>query len=391
MAVQGIFTSDSNIQGSKTGDLASGLLETEQTGDSPFFALTSGMQSSDARDVIVTWFEENPMTGRTTITNNATTGATLIVSDATQLLAGTICLIETTGEMIFIQSITGSTLTVTRGFGNTTITSINGSVTPVGFQRIGNANEEASARPTSIANLGFPRIQYMQTFRNSWDVSGTAKAVSYETGNIVAKNRADALMIHAADIERSSLFGVLAIGVISGKPFRTMSGVTSQLTTNITTQGANTTWSELDIFLQGVFSRNVRGKPNERIAFLGDTALLTIQKIARLNGITELMPAQSKFGMNIREWHTPFGIINLVRNPLFSQSPLWTQDLLVLHPGVIETRYLRRTVEDRYDMNGQRAGVDADFGVFTTEMCVTYKAEATGGRFTGMTTAAVDP
>lgn len=388
MAVQGIFASDSNIQGSKKGDLAGSLLQTEQTGDSPLFALTAGMQSADASDVIISWFEENPLTGRTTITNNAAVGATIVVADASELVAGVIALIESSGEYIFIQSIAVNTLTVTRGFGGTTITAVDGSVTPVGLQRITNANEEGSGKPTSIANLGVPKFNYMQTFRNSWDVTGTARAVEYVTGDIVAKNRSDAAILHAADIERALIYGMMAVGTISGRAFRTMKGVARHLSTNLTTQGANTTWTELDAFLQGVFSRNIKGKPNERICFVGDTALRTINNVAKLNGTTELMPVVKMFGMDVRDWTTPFGSVKLIRNPMFSQSPLWTKDLLVLHPAAMRVRYLRRTFEDTYDKDGSRAGADADFGVFTTEMTCEYKAEATGGLFTGMDTAA---
>lgn len=392
MAVQGIFASDSNIPGSKKGDLASGLLQTEQTGDAPLFALTSGMNSADASDVIVSWFEENPLTGRALITNNATTGATLIVADATELVAGCVCLIETTGEYVFVQSISSNTLTVTRGFGSTTVTSIDGSGTNIGLQRIGNANEEGSSKGTSLANLGAPRFNYMQIFRTPWDVTRTARQIDYHTGDIVAKNKQDAALLHAADIERSLMFGVMAVGVMNGKPFRTMKGITKQLSTNVTAQpDANgTSWAQLDAFLQNVFSRNIKGKPNERLVWCGNTVVNAIQQIARLNSTTQIMPGVKKFGMNVREWETPFGTINLMTHPMFNQSPLWTQDLLIVHPGAIRTRYLSRTFEDAYDKNGTRAGVDGDFGIWTTEMSVEYKAEATGGYYSGITKGKAD-
>lgn len=390
MAVKGVFASDNNIPGSRKGDFASGLLETEQTGDSPLFALTAGMNSADATDIIVTWFEENPLTGRITITNNAGVGQTFTLSDISQIVAGCVCLVESTGEYVFVESVAGSNATVTRGFGNTAITSIDGSVTPVGLQRIGTAHEEGSAKPTSIANVGYPRFNYMQTFRNAWDVTGTAKAVEYMTGDLVAKNKRDAAMLHAADIERSIIFGRSAIGVIGGKPFRTMNGIVPQLQTNVTAQVTNTKRSDLNAFVQAIFSRNVKGMPNERIAFCGDTVIAIIDELARINSQYNLSVGETSYGMEIKEWRTPHGKINLITDPLFSQSPLWTQSLLIVHPGVMRTRYLRRTTEDTYDQNGQRAGADADFGVFTTEMSMEYRAEATGGYYSGISVAAAE-
>jgi len=391
MAVKGVFASDNNVPSSRKGDFASGILMTMPTGSAPLFALSSGMQSVGAMDTVVTWFEETHLSGRISVTNNATTGTTFVVDDASQAVAGLVYLVETTGEYVFVESVSGSSLTVERGFAGTTITSINGSSTNVPIQRISTAHEEGSSKPTAIANLGFPRFNYMQIFRNAWDVTGTARAVEYQTGDIVAKNKRDAGTYHSEDIERAIIFGKMAIGTQNGKPFRTMDGIQSQLSTNVQAQATNTTWSDIDSFLQAIFERNVKGQPNERIAFCGNTVLSTMNAIARIDGNQtqiNLEPGQTDFGMKIVKWMTPYGDVSLLTHPLFNESPLWTKDMMVLHPGAYRTRYLRRTFEDTNDKNGTRAGADADFGVLTTEMCVEYRAERTGGLFTGIDTAA---
>lgn len=385
MAVNGIFASDSGIQGDRTGDFASGLLQTEQVGDAPLFALTAGMESMDATDTVVTWFEENPMTGRVQANGAPGTGAVITLDDASEIVAGAVMMVEASGEYVFVQSVSGPALTVTRGFAGTSIVSIADNEF---LQKLGNANEEGSAKPTAVMNLGFPRFNYMQIFRNPWDVTGTAKAVNHQTGDQVAKSKREAGTIHAADIERSILFSKMAIGTMNGKPFRTMDGITSQLSSNVQAQGANTTWDILDLFLENVFSRNIKGKPNERIVFCGNTVVRVLNKIARLDSVMDLTPSEDKFGIKVKTWITPFGDIKLVTHPLFNQSPLWTKDMLVLHPGAVKLRYLRRTHEDTNDKDGTRAGADADFGVLTTEMCVEYAAELTAGYFTGIDTPA---
>ena len=391
MAVKGVFASDQNIVGSRKGDFASGILMTMPTGSAPLLALSSGMESADASDTVVTWFEENHLSGRINITNNAGTGTSVVVDDATQVVAGLVYLIESTGEYIYIESVSGSTCTVTRGFGSSSASAVDGSSTAEPMQRIASAHEEGSSKPTSIANLGFPRFNYMQIFRNPWDVTGTARAVQYHTGDLVAKNKRDAGMYHSEDIERAMIWGTQAIGIQNGKPFRTMAGIQEQITTNVTAQGANTTWTELDQFLQDVFARNVKGKPNERIAFCGNTVIQVINAIARADGNQtqiNLVPGQTDFGMKITKWMTPYGDVSLMTHPLFNENPVWTKDLMVLHPGAMRTRYLRRTHEDTNDRDGTRAGADADFGVLTTEMSVEYRSEITGGLFTGIDTAA---
>jgi hypothetical protein len=388
MAVKGVFASNQNIVGTRKGDFASALLQTTPDGSAPFLALSSGMPSRDAMDTIVTWFEENHLTGQINITNNAGTGTSMVVDDATQVVTGQVYLVHLTGEYIYVESVSGSTLTVTRGLGPVAATAVDGSGTPRPMQRVGTAYEEGSSKPTAFANLGFPRMNYMQIFRNAWDVTGTARALEFYTGDIVAKNKADAALFHAEDIERSAIWGVKAIGQQNGKPFRMMDGVRAQLTSNLATQVTNTKWADLRNFFQNVFSVNIKGQPNERIAFCGNSVLAVLDQIALLDGTVNLSPGQTEFGMKITRLRTPFGDINLLRHPLMVENPVWTEDMVVLHPAAVEFRYLRRTAEDNYDKSGSRAGADADFGVVTTEVSVTYKAEKTGGYYTGIDTAA---
>ncbi len=388
MAVKGVFASDQNIQGTRKGDFAGALLRVDPTGTAPLLALSSGMENIEAVDTVVTWFEENHLAGRINVTNNAASGTSLIVDDATQVVPGAIFLVETSGEYVFVLSIAGSDLTVERGFANTSIVALDGSGTPEPIQKIGTAYEEGSSKPVAIANLGFPRFNYMQIFRNAWDATRTAKHVEFHTGNVVAKNQRDAAGFHAEDIEKSLWFNRKSIGVKNGQPFRTFDGVLTQITTNVTSEGANTKQKDLTDHLQAVFERNIRGKPNERIAFCGNTVVNVIGQIASLDGVQNLTPGQTEFGMKVMKWITPFGDISLMTHPLFNESPVWTQDLYTLHPGAMRIRWLTRTFEDRNDKDGTRAGTDADFGVFTSELTVEYRAERTGGKYTGISTAA---
>ena len=387
MAVKGVFASDSGIVGDRKGDFASALLATQPTGSAPLLALTSGMESAGAGDIVVTWFEENHFSGRINATNSAGTGASVIVDDVTGTVVGTIYMVEASGEHMFVTSISGSTLTVERGFAGTSVVTFDGSGTVVPIQRIGTAQEEGSAKPTAIAFLGAPIYNYMQIFRNAWDVTGTDRKVEWHTGDVVAKNKRDAGVLHAEDIERSLLFGRRSIGVQNNKPFRTMNGIIPQISTNATSQSTDVQYTDLRDWLKDVFARNIKGKPNERIAFCGNTVLSVLDTLAMTWGTMNLSPGETEFGMEITKWRTPFGTISLMTHPLMNESALWTKDLYVLHPGALRTRYLRKTHEDRNDRDGTRAGVDADYGVFTTEMCMELRAELTAGKYTGIDTA----
>ena len=90
MAIKGIFASHSNIVGTRRGDFASAILQTNPTGNAPMLALSSGMASRGLGDTVATWFEENHLSGRIGVTNNASTGTTFTVDDSTQVIAGQI-------------------------------------------------------------------------------------------------------------------------------------------------------------------------------------------------------------------------------------------------------------------------------------------------------------
>jgi len=396
MAVKGVFASDKNIQGTRKGDFASAVLQYDPTGSAPLLALSSGMPSQGAADTIITWFEENRITGRVNITTDIALTTSGTVDDASAVVAGQIYIVEANGEYLYVESVSGAVITFSRGFGGTTPVDVDGSGTPVPIQRIGNAHEEGSGKPTSFANVGSPIFNYMEIFRNSWDATGTAKAVEFLTGDVVAKNKRDASTFHAEDIERSLLWGKKAIGVQNGKPFRSMDGIITQITARQTVSGAvtsestNTKWSDLDAFLQAVFSNNIKGKPNERIAFCDNQVLSVIGRIAVLNSVIDLATGDTEFGLKITKWITPYGTITLMTHPLMNEMQAFRGALYVLHPGAIQTRYLRMTHEDKNDSDGTRAGADADFGVFTTEMSVEYRGAKTGGIYTGMSTPAAE-
>jgi len=388
-AVRGVFASDSGIVGDAVGDFASGLLQEHPTGTAPLLALSSGMESEAAVDTLIHWFEETHLSGRTTAAEAMTDSETdLDVADGSTFVAGVIGMFEEHGEYVFITAVSGNTLTIVRAFAGTTAAAVTNGT---GFQRIGTAYEEGSGRPVAVANLGYPRFNYVQIFRNAWNLTGTAKALEFYTGPKVSKNRKDASLLHAEDIERALWFGRKTVGTIGNTRFSTMDGIDAMIQTNVEAAGGTTDWNDIDEFLRAIFEKNIKGKPNERIAFGGNVALSVLNQIVRIEGTMEIMAGQTEFGLDVNRWITPYGRVMIMTHPLFVENPLWTKDLRVLHPGVMKTRWLRRTFEDAYDQNGQRAGVDADFGIFTSELSMQYGLERTGGRFTGLTAGAAVP
>ena len=389
MAVPGVFASDAHIVGNRVQDFAGSLLQIMPTGSAQLLALSAGMDSMDAKDTIINWFEENHISGRANVTNihGDADGTTISVDDSSSFPVGTILLNESTSEYVLItaNNTSSNQLTLSRAIDGSAVTNF---AVNHKLQRIGTAHEEGSSKPPAVANLGYAVTNYTQIFRNLWSVTGTAQAVQYHTGSAVAKNKADCAMFHSEDIERSLLWGKKAIGVRGSQPFRVMDGLYSLLTSNNTTAGATTNYDQVDAFLQSIFSKNVKGKPNERIAYCGNAALGVINGITIRQSDLNISVGQTDFGLQVTKWISPYGTISLMTHPLMTESPFYTKDLLVLHPGCMQIRWLRRTHIDGYDKDGTRAGVDADEGVYTSELSLQYSAKVTGGIFKQLTKGA---
>jgi hypothetical protein len=390
--IPGIFASNQSIVGDRVGDFASAILLTAPTGSALLLALTSGMGKAGANDTVFTWFEDAHISGRQALSSGGT-GNTIGVADGSAYVPGQVILIEDTGEYVFVTSVTGNTLTVQRGIGGTSVVSINNTMH---CQLVGNAHEEGSGIPTAVTQQGHPRMNYTQIFRNAWGVTGTAKAVTFRTGSKVAKNKRDCAMYHAEDMERSMIWGVKHVGSLNGKPFRMTDGVKSQLNQFGAYQLAAATGStagnlsrvDLEDFLRNVFSKNVKGQPNERIAIGGNIVLQVFNQMAMLDGTLYIQQGETKLGLLVTTLTTPFGTIKLMTHPLMNENPIWQHEMYVLHPGAMRRRVLRETFEENYDTNGNRVqGVDADQGVITTEMGIELGAASTMGILTNVVKA----
>ena len=384
--IQGIFASNQGIVGERTGDFSSAMLQINPTGTSLLLAMTAGMRKEPANDTVFHWYEDSHVSGRSAVVSGGTT-TTVVVADGSFYVPGTILLVEETGEIMMVTATNGDSLTVTRGLSGTAVVSVSGANN---VQSIGNAHEEASGIPVAVSQQGAPRLNYTQIFRNSWAISGTAKAVKYHTGSKVAKNKRECAMYHAEDQERAMLWGKKHIGTFNSKQFRLTDGVTTQISSyggiveSAATGGVpgNYDLDSFDDFIRRVFSKNVKGQPNERITIGGDGVLAALQQMVRaLPGTSyNISQGETKVGIMVNTIVNPFGTLRLMTHPLMNENPVWRKELYVLHPGGLARRVLRDTFEENYDQNGLRIqGKDADEGVITTEMGIEVGAAETMG------------
>lgn len=388
MAVKGIFVSDAGALQERSDGLSSTILKESRGGTVPLFALSSGMANGAATAAVISWYEEGIWSTRTPILAiNAPTGNLLTVEDSSWLHENLVFMVESTGEYVMVLGVAGNVLTVQRGMGGTPVSAITIGVDEQAIQLVGSAFEEGSERPTAVATSPFPRTNMTQIFRRAWDITGTAQATTYRFGSRLDKNKQDAAMNHALDMEYSLIWGKKHQGVINNKPFRMMDGIISQLRTNIfAAPPGGLTRRSMDDFAERLFSKNIHGKPNERITFCGNVALRALNEIALRYSTYNIERRENEWGIKVNTFVTPFGDITLIPHPLMNDSPVFSQNIYSFHPAAMSIDWLRRTFHVDEGQNGGASDLrDAKAGVYTSEMTCRYAVEATGAVMEGVT------
>ena len=328
MAIQGLRDSNNFVTDQRPKNWREGILLLEPNGTAPLFALTSLMKNKTTDDPEFNWWDKVQPSQRLTFvtdgTGNLATGDTTITltTGASQLKDGHLLYIEETTEIMLVNGDPSSetSVNVIRGFSGTTATS---AITVTGPQVnnnlfvVGSAYEEGSAAPTGINYDPTKRTNFTQIFRNNLEATRTAMKTRLRTGDAVREARRECLELHSMEIERALWFGGKSETVRNGKPLRTTEGVVSQIATaNVKDwAGAGKSLIDLEDEMKNIFAFG----SSEKMAFMGNTAVLTIQRIARKNSSYQFMQGQKEFGMNVTRLISPFGELVMKTHPLWNR------------------------------------------------------------------------
>jgi hypothetical protein len=81
----------------------------------------------------------------------------------------------------------------------------------------------------------------------------------------------------------------------------------------------------------------------EKLCLCGSGFLLGIDALAMTGGQMNLSPGQKTYGMEITNWRTPFGSINMKTHPLFSHDETTRNMAVILEPKELEYKYITDT------------------------------------------------
>lgn len=406
--VTGIFNTSNYTQDLEKKSFASMIVRLMPSGSAPLFALTSMISDETAAATEHGFFSKTQVFPEVKIDNGGGYPAgevTFTVDTTVNILPGMIMRIERTGENIIVNSVPSTTsMVVTRAVGTVVAAAI---LDNDDFYQVGNAHEESSLRPVAHAIVPVRVTNLTQIFRNTWALSGTARATEVIAGDTTeAENRRDASAFHAINIEQGIIFGQKSSGTRNAQPFRTMDGLLNMIETpanyppsygggtNSFIAGGTTNWTQLLGFLDPVFDQTTdpTGAP-ERVLFVGGAAKLVINEIARLNGQTQLLDGQTNFGMAFSTLTTPRGKFRLIEHPLFNTNATWAKMALAVDLPTFRLAYLkgRKTQSKEFNTSGTQAaddGIDAVGGTLTTECTTVIKNTPANSVIRNLTAAA---
>lgn len=356
-------------------------------GDAPLTALTALMKSERATDPEYYWFTKGLPTQGGAITNvftNSalstayTTGGTAGDTLYIQISAARIAEIRV-GHQVLLRDSSDETADtnakVTARIVNgansyATVVLLEDDPTTTGIAGcdtlliIGNINSEGAGMPDAIQYDPVKYYNLTQIFRNSLDITRTARRTKLRTYEQYKEAKREALQLHAMEMEKAYLWGIMTEGTgANGKPERTTKGLIPWIKgaaadgatisnysaddAYATEAGTNgKTWLQgggdwMDVILEHIF----RYGGDERMAFCGSGVILALNKFVKNQGSSQFSigTTTGAYGIKVTEWVTPFGAIYFKRHPLFSYEATNRNSCVIFDPKDVMYKYIDDT------------------------------------------------
>lgn len=374
--IPGIFSSQGAINAERLDSFNSKLFRSQLAGTAPIFALSSGSAQFQLTSKIHYWFMKQPYSSKLIASAAANNTATSITVDKGAVVEPSSVIMNTkTNEYMFVSAVSGNTLTVVRGFAESTAAAVTQNDE---LLYLGTAKKEGSLAPNPKYRRGVPRMNYSQIFRNGWGTTRTAEYIKFITGNKATENKEDAVSMHAQDIEMALLLGRKSLNQVDGSEvLSTMDGLMS-IVKNNTALAAAATLDSIQEWMYSNFETCPEGVPNERVVMTSLNVLYILNKLIREAGSSyyPIGTATKVYGLDVYALQLPgMQEVKILAHPLFSQTESLSKSMLIYHPGLIKIGYMT----DAEIKDATPVGMDGQANVITSELTLEYADENTGG------------
>lgn len=314
--------STENVPAARQVRDVSGTIEYLDPDATPLTTITQKLRSKVTTNRKFEWFEgDNPsqwdQVNNGAGYNNAATS--IVVDNATYFSIADVINVPRTGEKMLVTAVTTgtNTLDVTRGVGSTAAAAL---VDNDDLQILGNAYAEGSLSGAEKSITETNPYNYTQIFRLPLGVTGTEMSQENYTGPDRDRLRARKAIEHRLHLEMTALFGERNINTGStANPRRYTGGLFYYLSgaTNTTDAGGVLSEPEIELWLESVFQHT--GSGDSRLLIASPRLITALDLIA--SSKVQLVPRDQMLGMQVRQWQTSHGVLNVVKHRLLLNGP----------------------------------------------------------------------
>lgn len=332
------------------------ILWMNPNGTAPLFALTSKGKTEPVDDPQFYWWEEMQticrlqVSAESGIASNEET-ITVDVGDALELIPGDILQVEPATEvasyvpeLIRVKSVTSKTeFEAERGVAGTTAATI---ANNVWLTRVGNAQSEGNLSVSSSSQNPVKLTNYTQIFKTPYQISKSALATKFRTGDPKKNEQKRKSFQHAEKIEQTLFWGIPyeTLDPSNGNmPLRYTGGLRHFISTNRTVFSASPTIETFLAAVSPVFDYDAGGAGNERIVFCGNGALnfLNTMIATHQNTMISYDGTIKFYGMELKKYVIPQGTLYFKSHPLLNVHPVYKNSMFVVNPSGIIYRPLK--------------------------------------------------
>lgn len=379
-------------------DFRESILFFSPDGDAPIFGLTSKAGKKTVTDPEFAWWAEannlfrlqvNGALGAadtTVVVDSAdptSTTMTALYGTATHLKAGDLLLVEKTdqatfdNEIIMVETVSSdTTFTVTRAQAGTSAATI---ADDSFLTLIGSSYAEGTAAPRATSKNPVKFSNYIQIFKDSYEITGTADKTTARTGSAWSNDKKRKLFKHSADIEFAMMFGRKNESTgDNGKPIRFMGGLREQIPQATPANGGRTT-----VFSSAVSAATFAdavspvfdfdfGGGNTRMAFCGNWCRVEMGKVIQATtGIRmELGNVIKVYGQAFQEFIMPMGRLLLKSHPLLSRHPRYQKSMFIVDFSAVKYVTIKGRPDGKINDDVQAKDEDLRRGYIQTDCSV---------------------
>lgn len=289
----------------------------------PLSTIIKRMNTTATNNYRFDWLDDKLMARWVTAAATLIGAGTVVlgVGEGALVSAGDLLKVIATSEVMKVVSVAGDTVTVTRGYGTTAAAAIT-----VGSKvvNMGNAMAQGTGASAEKYTNTAPFFNYTQIFKTTYSITNTLDAMKLYGGKELARIRKKKGIEHAESLEYSLLLGEKKLDVSGTQPLTTTGGVLQFLAGTAPTVTLDTT-SVTDLALQKKalddFVESVMTYGSGKKLWLCSPKILNFINRIAADKVQIIQSDNDKtFGLDITQWRTPHGTLNITQHPLLTQG-----------------------------------------------------------------------